>query len=168
MDRRIRMPRPGLRPAEERGVTVTSNAGWNEDKLDQTSTLSAISPADPVEDGEPGLSTQDRASIDRLPEGSALLIVRKGPNLGARFLLDADTTVAGRHPNSEIFLDDVTVSRKHAAFIRDGQGFLVRDLGSLNGTYVGRERVDEAHLQAGHTVQIGKYRLSYHPFAGER
>ncbi len=90
-----------------------------------------------------------------------------GPNLGARFLLDADTTVAGRHPpNCEIFLDDVTVSRKHAAFVRDGDGFLVRDLGSLNGTYVGRDRVDEVRLDPGQDVQIGKYRLTYHPFRG--
>ena len=92
--------------------------------------------------------------------------MRKGPNLGARFLLDSETTIAGRHPKSEIFLDDVTVSRKHAAFVRDGDGFLVRDLGSLNGTYVGKDRVDEARLHAGQDVQIGKYRLTYHPFPG--
>nr|WP_285892261.1 FHA domain-containing protein [Brachybacterium sillae] len=116
------------------------------------------------EDQAASLGPQDTAAIAALPQGSALLIVRKGPNVGARFLLDADRTVAGRHPQSEIFLDDVTVSRKHAAFVRDGDGFLVRDLGSLNGTYVGRERVDEAHLEAGQEVQIGKYRLTYHPF----
>src|SRR5690625_7519778 len=70
----------------------------------------------------------------------------------------SDTTIAGRHPNCEIFLDDVTVSRKHAAFVRDGDGFRVRDLGSLNGTYIGKERVDEMRLQYGQDVQIGKYR----------
>jgi len=130
--------------------------------LDQTSTLSAISIPDSMEEPEHGLTSLDRSAIEALPDGSALLIVRKGPNLGARFLLDAEKTIAGRHPNSEIFLDDVTVSRKHAAFVRDGDGFLVRDLGSLNGTYVGKERVDEAHLQSGQEVQIGKYRLTYH------
>nr|WP_276545930.1 FHA domain-containing protein [Brachybacterium muris] len=129
--------------------------------------MSAISPVDPTDDVDPGISSQDRAAIDNLPPDSALLIVRKGPNMGARFLLDSDTTVVGRHPNSEIFLDDVTVSRKHAAFVRDGGGFLVRDLGSLNGTYVNRERVDEVHLQPGQDVQIGKYRLTYHPFHGK-
>lgn len=134
--------------------------------LDQTSTLSAISIPDSIEEPERGLTSLDRAAIEALPESSALLIVRKGPNLGARFLLDAEKTIAGRHPNSEIFLDDVTVSRKHAAFIRDGDGFLIRDLGSLNGTYVARERVDEAHLQAGQELQIGKYRLSYHLHPG--
>lgn len=145
---------------------MSQNADWNDDSLDHTSKLSAISPNDPVEDGEPGLTAQDRRAIENLPPRSALLIVRKGPNLGARFLLDADTTVAGRHPKCEIFLDDVTVSRKHAAFIRDGDGFLLRDLGSLNGTYAGKDRVDEVHLQPGQDVQIGKYRLTYHPFAG--
>jgi pSer/pThr/pTyr-binding forkhead associated (FHA) protein len=117
---------------------------------------------DPYEEQEHGLSAQDRDSIEALPEGSALLIVRKGPNLGARFLLDADTVIAGRHPKSEIFLDDVTVSRRHAAFLREGNDFKVKDYGSLNGTYVGMERVDEAILHNGQDVQIGKYRLTFH------
>ena len=145
---------------------VSGNIEWNAENLDHTSKLSAISPSDPLEEAELGLSSQDRLAIEKLPPRSALLIVRKGPNLGARFLLDSETTVAGRHPQSEIFLDDVTVSRKHAAFVRDGDGFLVRDLGSLNGTYVGKDRVDEIRLQAGQDVQIGKYRLTYHPFHG--
>lgn len=148
-----------------KGYTVSQNADWK-DELDHTSKLSAISPNDPVEEAEPGLTAQDRKAIENLPPRSALLIVRKGPNLGARFLLDADSTVAGRHPKCEIFLDDVTVSRKHAAFVRDGEGFLLRDLGSLNGTYIGKERVDEVHLQPGQDVQIGKYRLTYHPYTG--
>ena len=146
---------------------MSDNTQWNDTNLDHTSQLSAISPVDPADDGDVGITSQDRAAIDNLPPDSALLIVRKGPNMGARFLLDAETTIAGRHPNSEIFLDDVTVSRKHAAFVRDGAGFLVRDLGSLNGTYVARERVDEAHLEPGQDVQIGKYRLTYHPFHGK-
>ena len=86
-----------------------------------------------------------------------------GPNAGARFLLDADRTTAGRHPGSDIFLDDVTVSRKHAEFIR-GQGqFVVRDVGSLNGTYVRRDRIDEAVLRDGDEVQIGKFRMVFYP-----
>lgn len=146
---------------------MSDNTEWNDTNLDHTSQLSAISPVDPADDSDVGITSQDRAAIDNLPPDSALLIVRKGPNMGARFLLDSETTIAGRHPNSEIFLDDVTVSRKHAAFVRDGAGFLVRDLGSLNGTYVARERVDEAHLEPGQDVQIGKYRLTYHPFHGK-
>lgn len=149
-----------------KGCVVSSNTEWNDDNLDHTSKLSAISPNDPVDDAEPGLSSQDRRAIENLPPRSALLIVRKGPNLGARFLLDSETTVAGRHPKSEIFLDDVTVSRKHAAFVREGEGFLVRDLGSLNGTYVGKDRVDEARLHSGQDVQIGKYRLTYYVVDG--
>ncbi len=91
-------------------MTDPTDAMQDRDHLDQTSTLSAISLPDLAEEPEHGLTAMDRSAIDALPEGSALLIVRKGPNLGARFLLDADKTVAGRHPQSEIFLDDVTVS----------------------------------------------------------
>ena len=96
-----------------------------------------------------------------LPPGTALLAVRRGPNAGARFLLDHDVTTSGRHPDSDIFLDDVTVSRRHAEFHRDGSTFTVRDVGSLNGTYVNRERVESATLNNGDEVQIGKFRLVY-------
>jgi pSer/pThr/pTyr-binding forkhead associated (FHA) protein len=118
--------------------------------------------AETAEKGE-GLSTADQAAVDALPTGSALLVVRRGPNSGSRFLLDSDVTTAGRHPASDIFLDDVTVSRRHAEFIRVGDGFAVRDVGSLNGSYVNRERIDEASLSSGDEVQIGKYRLVYYP-----
>jgi pSer/pThr/pTyr-binding forkhead associated (FHA) protein len=110
-----------------------------------------------------GLSGADQAAVDALPPGSALLVVRRGPNSGSRFLLDSDTTTAGRHPSSDIFLDDVTVSRRHAEFVRAGDGFAVRDVGSLNGTYVNRERIDETPLAGGDEVQVGKYRLVYYP-----
>ena len=111
-----------------------------------------------------GLSQQDRAAITALPPGTALLLVDHGPTTGARFLLDSAETTVGRHPHADIFLDDVTVSRKHAMFLvlPDG-GFAVRDSGSLNGTYVNRQRVEEAALRAGDEVQIGKYRMTYHP-----
>jgi hypothetical protein len=100
-------------------------------------------------------------ALEALPPGSALLVVKRGPNAGSRFLLDADVTTAGRHPESDIFLDDVTVSRRHAEFVREGGGFLVRDVGSLNGTYLNRERIDAAGLAGGDEVQIGKYRLVF-------
>ena len=96
-----------------------------------------------------------------LPPGMALLVVRRGPNAGARFLLDHDVTTSGRHPDSDIFLDDVTVSRRHAEFHRGSGGFTVRDVGSLNGTYVNRERVEAANLHNGDEVQIGKFRLVF-------
>ena len=110
-----------------------------------------------------GLSAADQAAVDALPNGSALLVVRRGPNSGSRFLLDADVTTAGRHPESDIFLDDVTVSRRHAEFVRSGAGFTVRDVGSLNGTYVNRERIEDVVLAGGDEVQIGKYRLVFFP-----
>ena len=101
------------------------------------------------------------SGVDALPTGSALLVVKRGPNAGSRFLLDRDTTSAGRHPDSDIFLDDVTVSRRHAEFRRDGAEFVVVDVGSLNGTYVNREPVDTAVLANGDEVQIGKFRLVF-------
>ncbi|MGH3436120.1 MAG: glycogen accumulation regulator GarA [Sciscionella sp.] len=101
------------------------------------------------------------AGVDALPSGSALLVVKRGPNAGSRFLLDQDTTSAGRHPDSDIFLDDVTVSRRHAEFRREGGEFVVIDVGSLNGTYVNREPVDQAVLANSDEVQIGKFRLVF-------
>ncbi|MPZ62493.1 MAG: FHA domain-containing protein [Propionibacteriales bacterium] len=107
------------------------------------------------------LSADDAAAVDALPPGSALLVVQRGPSAGSRFLLDTDAVSAGRHPDSDIFLDDVTVSRRHAEFHRTPEGYLVRDVGSLNGTYVNRDRIDEIALSGGDEVQIGKYRLVY-------
>jgi pSer/pThr/pTyr-binding forkhead associated (FHA) protein len=108
------------------------------------------------------LSAQDQATVDALVHGTALLVVLRGPNTGARFLLDSDEVSSGRHPDSDIFLDDVTVSRTHATFRRENDAFLVRDVGSLNGTYVNRERIDEATLKTGDEVQIGKFRLVFY------
>lgn len=102
-----------------------------------------------------------QGAVDALSPGSALLVVKRGPNAGSRFLLDQDVTTAGRHPDSDIFLDDVTVSRRHAEFRREGSGYTVHDVGSLNGTYVNRERIDAAPLSGGDEVQIGKFRLVY-------
>ncbi|WP_067689416.1 oxoglutarate dehydrogenase inhibitor Odhl [Nocardia jejuensis] len=99
--------------------------------------------------------------VEGLPAGAALLVVKRGPNAGSRFLLDQPTTSAGRHPDSDIFLDDVTVSRRHAEFRQDDDTFQVVDVGSLNGTYVNREPVDSSELQNGDEVQIGKFRLVF-------
>lgn len=107
------------------------------------------------------LSHEELAAIAALPKNSALLISQRGPGAGSRFLLDADLTVAGRHPNADIFLDDVTVSRKHAEFLRSGERFEVRDLGSMNGTYLNGSRVEGAILVDGDQVQIGKYHLTF-------
>lgn len=112
---------------------------------------------------ESGLSLEEQEIIEALPSGSALLIVRRGPGVGARFLLDQDSTVAGRHPDADIFLDDVTVSRRHAEFVRHGHSFEVRDLGSLNGTYFDGVLVDQALLHEGAEVQVGKFRMTFYP-----
>ena len=101
------------------------------------------------------------SGVEGLPAGAALLVVKRGPNAGSRFLLDQPTTSAGRHPDSDIFLDDVTVSRRHAEFRLDDNEFQVVDVGSLNGTYVNREPVDSAILSNGDEVQIGKFRLVF-------
>ncbi len=109
-----------------------------------------------------GVTQEEQEAIDALPSGSALLVVRRGPNLGARFLLDSDRTTVGRHPDAGIFLDDVTVSRMHTEFLRHGTAFELRDLGSLNGTYFDGVRVDSALLTDGAEVQIGKFRLTFY------
>ncbi|MDT4939537.1 MAG: hypothetical protein QOG80_3208 [Pseudonocardiales bacterium] len=127
---------------------------------DVTSTISTTTGA--VADVDADFSTEaHQGAVDALTPGSALLVVKRGPNAGSRFLLDQDVTTAGRHPDSDIFLDDVTVSRRHAEFRREGTGYTVHDVGSLNGTYVNRERIDAAPLSGGDEVQIGKFRLVY-------
>jgi pSer/pThr/pTyr-binding forkhead associated (FHA) protein len=132
--------------------------------LDVTSTLN-LGALDESGDLDPPEVGAGRVG-GQLPPGTALLAVRRGPNAGARFLLDHDVTTSGRHPDSDIFLDDVTVSRRHAEFHRDSGVFTVRDVGSLNGTYVNRERVESATLSNGDEVQIGKFRLVF--IAGPR
>jgi hypothetical protein len=128
--------------------------------LDVTSTLNMGSLEEALEGSDATDVAPGRMS-GSIPPGMALLVVRRGPNAGARFLLDHDLTTSGRHPDSDIFLDDVTVSRRHAEFHRDGGMFTVRDVGSLNGTYVNRERVESATLSNGDEVQIGKFRLVF-------
>jgi pSer/pThr/pTyr-binding forkhead associated (FHA) protein len=103
--------------------------------------------------------------LDELDRGQALVVVKRGPNAGSNFLLDKDIITAGRHPESDIFLDDVTVSRRHAEIQRRDSRFFVVDKGSLNGTYVNRQRVEETELSTGDELQIGKFKLVF--FTGE-
>ncbi|SHG68489.1 glycogen accumulation regulator GarA [Streptoalloteichus hindustanus] len=132
-----------------------------EKAVESTSVFRADFLADVEGTAAPEPETTTVSGVDALPAGSALLVVKRGPNAGSRFLLDRDTTSAGRHPDSDIFLDDVTVSRRHAEFRREGGDFVVVDVGSLNGTYVNREPVDTAVLGNGDEVQIGKFRLVF-------
>lgn len=130
--------------------------GSAESPVEMTSTVSLAGLAAEPEH-EPEHNPDD--DVDSLPAGTALLVVKRGPNAGSRFLLDQPVTTAGRHPESDIFLDDVTVSRRHAEFRRTDDVFSVSDVGSLNGTYVNRERIDTITLTGGDEVQVGKFRL---------
>ena len=131
-----------------------------ETAIESTANISFPS-GDEFERAEADLSPDDAAAVEALPPGSALLVVQRGPSAGSRFLLDTEEVSAGRHPDSDIFLDDVTVSRRHASFRRTAEGYRVADVGSLNGTYVNRDRIDDILLTGGDEVQIGKYRLVY-------
>jgi pSer/pThr/pTyr-binding forkhead associated (FHA) protein len=110
---------------------------------------------------EAELEEEVHISPEELEGGRGVLIVRRGPNAGSKFFLDSDTTQVGRHPESDIFLDDVTVSRRHAEIRRSPGGFSLHDVGSLNGTYVNRERVEGAELRSGDEIQIGKFKLVF-------
>jgi pSer/pThr/pTyr-binding forkhead associated (FHA) protein len=127
----------------------------------QCGNLLARGPGEGTSETTSIISLGGTATVDTLPAGTALLVVQRGPNAGSRFLLDSDLTLVGRHPDSDIFLDDVTVSRRHAEFYRSGNRFTVRDVGSLNGTYVNRERIEETDLTGGDEVQVGKFRLVF-------
>lgn len=125
-----------------------------EAREDSTITLSAVDAGDLEEDVA--------VPTSELRTATGILVVKRGPNAGSRFHLDRDVTRVGRHQDSDIFLDDVTVSRRHVEFVRAGDGYRVRDVGSLNGTYVNRERIeDEAALENGDEVQIGKFKLVF-------
>jgi pSer/pThr/pTyr-binding forkhead associated (FHA) protein len=124
---------------------------------ESTASMPIVPGARPAGDRAPAKTAAPVA----LPPGIALLVVHHGPNAGARFLLDLDVLTCGRHPDSDIFLDDVTVSRQHAEFRRTGNTYSIVDLHSLNGTYVGGERVAEAVLRTGDEVQVGKFRMSF-------
>lgn len=135
----------------------TGGAGYTEHTAETTSVFRA----DLLKEADAAQSAEGVDVVEGLPEGSAILVVKRGPNAGSRFLLDQATTSAGRHPDSDIFLDDVTVSRRHAEFRQEDGGYQVVDVGSLNGTYVNREPTDSATLTNGDEVQIGKFRLVF-------
>jgi hypothetical protein len=145
-----------LRPGEPLADVDSDVSATSTLNLDSLTAGEHVVPEPVAEESE---QAQDVAQ--GLAPGTALLVVRRGPNAGSRFLLDNPVTAAGRHPDSDIFLDDVTVSRRHAEFRREGAAFFVRDVGSLNGTYVNRERIDVAELAGGDEVQVGKFRLVF-------
>ncbi|MGE0794673.1 MAG: FHA domain-containing protein [Acidimicrobiia bacterium] len=128
--------------------------GWVDDR---TTTFVA-----PVEDPAPPPEVDIAVALDDLATGTGMLVIRRGPGAGSRFLLDEDLVTAGRHPESHVFLDDVTVSRRHAEVIRSPGGYRVRDVESLNGTYVNRTRIDgDVDLRDGDELQIGRFKLVF-------
>jgi pSer/pThr/pTyr-binding forkhead associated (FHA) protein len=155
VNQKVEPAEPQGRPADRGALDSTAHLGPSEP---------GPVPAKEFDTPPGGMTLEDARAVDALPPTSALLIVQHGPNVGARFLLDAPRVTAGRSPDADIFLDDVTVSRKHADFVGEGGDYAVRDVGSLNGTYLNRTRIDETSpLREGDEVQIGKYRLTYHP-----
>jgi len=126
-----------------------------------TITFHPVSPADPVEE-------EVSLPLEEMPADVGMLVVRRGPKAGSRFALDKDVVTAGRHPDSDIFLDDITVSRRHAEVRRTADGgYEACDTGSLNGTYLNRERIDSAVLANGDELQIGKFKLVFFQGAGD-
>jgi len=121
----------------------------------------------PVEDHGDIADDESAVGLIELPRGVGMLVVKRGSDVGVRFTLDAEIIRAGRHPESDIFLDDITVSRRHAEFLTTDKVTTVRDVGSLNGTYVNRERIEEGRLSSGDEVQIGKFKLLYLVATGE-
>jgi len=120
-----------------------------------TITLAPVEASGEVADEEVTVSVGDLAG------DMGLLVVKKGPNAGSRFAVNDNRTTIGRHPDSDIFLDDVTVSRRHAEIEQVGHTFTVSDVGSLNGTYLNRERIEHAELRSGDELQVGKFRLVF-------
>ena len=138
-------------------------------ELTSTINLSSLRAVSEIGVGFESLSTEEREVLLALPEASAMLIGLSGPGKGARFLLNVDQTSIGRIVTSEIFLDDVTVSRKHAVVERsNGSNYAVRDMGSLNGTYLNGEAVKESALNSGDEIQIGKFKLTFFVKEGSR
>jgi pSer/pThr/pTyr-binding forkhead associated (FHA) protein len=128
------------------------------DAAQQGETTITLTPVEAEVEQEEEIQVPD----EELTAGAAMLVVKRGPSAGTRFVLTKDVNTAGRHPESDIFLDDITVSRRHAEIKRNEAGaFRITDMGSLNGTYVNKMRVEEADLASGDEIQIGKFRLIF-------
>jgi pSer/pThr/pTyr-binding forkhead associated (FHA) protein len=138
------------------GSNYCSSCGGPLTDRDTEHTTMAI----PVEEFAPVDDEHVFDEADLVP-GTGILLVRRGPNAGSRYLLDHPVTTVGRHPDSRVFLDDITVSRRHAEIRRTPIGYEVVDVGSLNGTYLNRERVESGHLTDGDLIQVGKFKLMF-------
>ena len=139
----------------EPGANFCSSCGASLADADETTASLGL-----IEDRQQ-LEAELGVLLDDLPPDMGMLVVRRGPNAGSTYALDADETSIGRHPDFDLFLDDVTVSRRHAVVRRVGDGYEITDVGSLNGTYVGGERIDTAPLDDMAEVQIGRFVLTF-------
>lgn len=115
----------------------------------------------PIVEGFSGPQTTVNFNLTDIPPGSAALIVVKGPQVGDAFVLSSESNTIGRGDEADLILDDVTVSRKHAVIIRSSDNWKIKDLDSLNGTYVNRNHITEVVLTGGEELQIGKYRFAF-------
>jgi pSer/pThr/pTyr-binding forkhead associated (FHA) protein len=153
-------PNQLIPPGKEQHMNSKDN-GHRSDEI--TAQTTAALPADHLAELHTPTPPDAEApsEFERLPTGAAVLMVKRGPNVGCRYVLDRPSTSAGRHPGSDIFLDDITVSRHHAEFRCETGEFSIVDTGSLNGTYVNRQPVDSAVLANGDEIQIGNFRLVF-------
>jgi pSer/pThr/pTyr-binding forkhead associated (FHA) protein len=117
-------------------------------------------PPDPALDA-PGPADDVTVSLGDLPPGRAVLLVRAGSQAGLRVAVNDTLTRLGRHPDSDVFLDDITVSRRHSEIEHTPDGYVVRDVGSLNGTYLNQRRIEKEPLKTGDELQVGKFRLVF-------
>jgi hypothetical protein len=134
------------------------------EQLEHTGSItSIISTGTGTGTGTGGMSAVGSGRQFEIPTGSAILVVHRGPGEGQEYFLDQAAGVLriGRAPDTDIFLDDVTVSRHHAELRHGAEGWSIRDIGSLNGTYVNRVRVEDQHLDGGDEVQVGKFRFVF-------
>lgn len=125
---------------------------------------SAGEPEGAISVDEPTTELELEADLIRYP---AVLVATQGPAAGSRFELSEARVTVGRHPDSDIFLDDITVSRRHAEFYLDGLVRHVKDMGSLNGTYLNSRRVEDSGLKNGDELQVGRFKLVYYDGASE-
>ena len=147
-------------------IACTACGHLNPSDANFCSSCGTALPREEVTESHPAVNPDDlggEVEVDRSVFGPevGLLVVVQGAKAGARIALDSDLVTIGRHPESDVFLDDVTVSRRHAEVRRDGARYWVRDVGSLNGTYVNRSLTDEAELNDGDEVQVGKFKLVF-------
>ena len=137
------------------GASFCASCGNSLQPLEEQTMAITVTPED-----------EEGPSLEELAADQALLVIKGGPSAGSTVLIDKDITRAGRSPDSDVFLNDITVSRRHAEISREGRSFVIKDAGSLNGTYVNRERVDVAELASGDELQVGKFKIVFYTAPG--